>query len=474
MSADNLIGFNYKRDKLDIILQQKIGANAIGNVYDAIDKSPANTIDSIGAPVVAKKYKVIVSSIENLESLEIAPDLFEERIKQLIKLPDSITAKYYSFYKNPNGIIFVIVEYINGVAMNLENFKSWDSTMVTTLATQLANIIKHLHDNKLAHLNIKPNNFININSANNYHYKIIDMINSCSSFGIFNESCTQQLKPETIKYMPPEFIDIKAIGIDFDKLAKYDIWSLGILFFELAAKRDFYHSNSQISLIERVQTLTEETIERELQSIPNALLKSIIADMLKIDPSQRTNIDNVYSKLVNDAIVCNINTIKYTRANMKKFLLLNYGTVPVDATDMELCTLVENIVEKNETCTIEQESYNFDALKQFASFIGLDKGDATIGHNELCIKLKNVLLNQAQTRKECSKYITQLLLDTINTIYSANDLDESEYTNVIGKYEKIFKVAADHKLLDNDLIQSSMGASTEEYKPILKRMLPVL
>merc|ERR1711892_777143 len=135
---------------------------------------------------------------------------------------------------------FLVFEKINGGALlrHIEQREYFTEAEASLIIKDLAEAIRHLHQQGIAHRDIKPDNVLCVNNNSPCPVKLCDF-DLCSSVNI-EVSTPQLLTPVgSLEYMAPEVVDAFRVDdyddeeeeISYDK--KCDIWSLGIILYIL-------------------------------------------------------------------------------------------------------------------------------------------------------------------------------------------------------------------------------------------------
>ncbi len=117
---------------------------------------------------------------------------------------------YYLLEYASNGCLFFYINSKKGLSENL----------ALRFLYQTAKAVKYLHDNRFIHRDIKPENIL---LDDNFNVKLCDFGWSC----FLNNTRYRTSVCGTYEYMSPEIVKEKR----HDK--SVDIWSLGILLFEM-------------------------------------------------------------------------------------------------------------------------------------------------------------------------------------------------------------------------------------------------
>lgn len=133
------------------------------------------------------------------------------------------------------------------------NLKPFYSNLLSQISEKEAkNIIKqvfyglaYLHDNKIIHGNLKPNNIL-------FHHGNLKI----SDFWLFGEVFDNfsLLNFEEKAYYPPEFLSSTYINEEFD--SSFDVWSAGVVFFEI-----LFNTKPEGNNLQFQQKITQECKE---------------------------------------------------------------------------------------------------------------------------------------------------------------------------------------------------------------------
>ena len=125
------------------------------------------------------------------------------------------------------GYLFIVQEFVDGTELEATKKGSWTFRDIATLIAETAEAIAEAHRNGLYHRDLKPSNImIGANGGS----KVID-------FGLaIHESAQRRRRGERVgtpAYMSPELVRGETHLID----GRSDIWSLGVIFYELLIGR---------------------------------------------------------------------------------------------------------------------------------------------------------------------------------------------------------------------------------------------
>lgn len=254
---------------------EKIGEGGMGIVYKALDQKLDRT--------VAVKFLPSQYSDHDTNKQRF---LREARAAAALNHPNIL-----SIYEigEEDGALFLVMEYING-----NTLKAHASTIATGVPVlqaiewieQLAQGLKCAHDMNIIHRDIKSENIMMTVDG---RLKIMD-------FGLAklkNKSSITQAGTSlgTLSYMSPE----QAQGLPADQ--RSDIWSLGILFYEILTGEVPFKGEHEAALLYLIVNETPPAPSELNRKVP-LQLDTIVLNMIAKDPDKRyQNIDEIMSSL---------------------------------------------------------------------------------------------------------------------------------------------------------------------------------
>ncbi|MDF2672856.1 MAG: pknB [Clostridiales bacterium] len=176
-----------------------------------------------------------------------------------------------------DGIYYIVMEYIHGQTLKeyIKEKEKIEPMEAINIAKQISYGLEHAHKNGVVHRDIKPHNIMITD----------DKIIKVADFGIARASSTMTMTNTgkvmgSVHYFSPE----QARGGYSDH--RTDIYSLGVVMYEMIAGRLPYDAESPITVaLKHIQETVIEPIEVD-HNIPNALNDIVIKAMQK-DMSKR-------------------------------------------------------------------------------------------------------------------------------------------------------------------------------------------
>jgi tetratricopeptide (TPR) repeat protein len=201
-----------------------------------------------GMGVVFKAFDTKLQRTVALKFLSHNPDCSADRNRLLHEARAASTldhkniAAVHSVEEADDGQLFIVMAYYDGVSLAARMRTSRLSTTETVrVVRQIAEGLGHAHLHNLVHRDVKPSNVI-LTSEN--EAKIVD-------FGLARfvsaGASTQTLSISgTLSYISPEQLSGKAVD------ARTDIWSLGVIAYELLTSRLPFHGETPASTINAI------------------------------------------------------------------------------------------------------------------------------------------------------------------------------------------------------------------------------
>ena len=242
---------------------EKLGDGGMGEVYLAEDTKLHR---KVALKFLPKKY--------SLESDQKKRFMDEARASS--NLDHANICVIHDINETPEGQLFISMNYCRGV--NLQNYikeKDISTKRIVKYVTQIAKGLQIAHENGVVHCDIKPSNII---ITKDRIAKIVD-------FGIAKITSEEKLIKRdsisgTIAYMSPEQVSNAEIDV------RSDIWSLGIIFYELLTKNAPFQDNYFEGLMYSIINEEPKSILSINPEIPEEIEK-IVVKMLRKNPDER-------------------------------------------------------------------------------------------------------------------------------------------------------------------------------------------
>lgn len=311
-------------------IKKQLGAGAFGKVY-LVTKSKITLDQEEEDTLHLFVMKVIRITPRNLSIIEnevsILKKISEENKCHLYK-NNSFLCLEDSYIDTETNEYIIITNYLNNSFTLAElinsdyrfNFDDY-YFIISRLITQL----QSLHSNGIVHGDIKPQNVIVQLQTTGYDKNVKNILFIDYGLSCLGSKC---IVGGTLQYLSPEIIPLLAKKIDNSIYIKSDIWSLGVLFYQLLNRKfpfttyfqnNLLNTNSENNLpiditimslynfyknnqIELSHYSFNDTSDKLVKFKYNYPINRLVDLMLNTDPSKRPNINDVYIYFFNNVI----------------------------------------------------------------------------------------------------------------------------------------------------------------------------
>jgi serine/threonine protein kinase len=204
------------------------------------------------------------------------------------------------------------MEYVEGIPLDSYIYKHGrvSSTDAERILVQIVSALKYLHSKNILHRDIKPQNF---KIDNDGLVKMLD-------FGISKNEYTPKLTQMgfvvgTTEYMAPEQFDHKV-----EK--KSDIWSLGVMTYEMLTASLPFESNNPITLRGQI-VKAHFTDPRILVPQISEKLMSVIGKSLRTNTATRASAQEIEEILIGKQVAPKVEPVKKIQVNKIKLPSIN-------------------------------------------------------------------------------------------------------------------------------------------------------
>ncbi len=250
-------------------LTKKVGEGGMGNVYLAVQQ-PLNR-------------EVAVKLLKPSENNPEGEHYFMREVQAINMLRHPNIIGILDFGKEEDGTLFLVMEYLPGRTLKRLIRKEFPLDPVRTcdICIQVLSALEQAHQTQIVHCDLKPANIMLESVAGQEDFaKVLD-------FGIAKvKGPAMEVGPYTqagnivgtFDYMSPEQIMRK----DLDGRA--DIWSMGVIMYEMVTRKRIFHDKDAVSIIGRVMQMPikrpseilDEKYEHEIPPIlEDAIMKAM-------------------------------------------------------------------------------------------------------------------------------------------------------------------------------------------------------
>ena len=260
-------------------IDSQVGTGAMATVFKAYD----NRLQRIVA------LKILHDHLSSNSELKLR---FEQEAKLAARIDHRNIVRTYDFGVNKNNQLFIVSEFVDGRSLTVamrqyknDSKKALHPTLAALVALEVAHGVEAAHQHSVIHRDLKPDNVL---VSLQGEIKLTD-------FGVarpFDSSMTQVGQfIGSLTYASPE--QIKGEPLD----ARSDIFSLGVMLFELLTGRLPFRSSNPTDLALKISKANVEPLSQLVPNIP-AELDMIVRQCLRADPNERPqNASNIVVQL---------------------------------------------------------------------------------------------------------------------------------------------------------------------------------
>jgi len=272
---------NYKITKL-------LGEGSFGKAYLA-------TVDNED-----KKYVIKQVIMEGMTDQEKRETFNEASILKRLDHPNIIKFKEVFMQRKPKEALNIVTEYADGgdleQKIEAQKKKPFPETQILDYFTQICLALQHLHKKHIIHRDLKGGNVFLMQSG---YVKLGD-------FGIAKGLKTSKEKAQTTVgtpyYLSPEIINNKPYD------TKSDIWSLGILLYQMMTFKMPFNAQSLPLLSIKIN----RGVYSPPPSVYSAELRDILKRCLSQDPEKRPSINDILQlPIIKDRINNFLSEVQY-------------------------------------------------------------------------------------------------------------------------------------------------------------------
>ena len=248
-----------------VVNRKRIGKGSFSTIYKAF-----NTVDN-------KEYaiKEVLIDKKNIKSNVKREFLVLKKLDHpnIVKLHDLIIDTNY------NNIYFVFDYFKNGDLANFLKNKPLKEKFCCKYTRQLADGLKYLIENNILHRDLKPQNIL---LTDEYNIKIADFgfARKVEKDMLLNTLCGSPM------YMAPEIINKQDYSI------KSDLWSVGIIIYQMVFGRVPFEVNNFVQLIKKINS--EEISFERTGILVSPLCLDLMKNLLKINVDERISWDDFF------------------------------------------------------------------------------------------------------------------------------------------------------------------------------------
>lgn len=246
-------------------LERKVGEGGMGNVYEATQ--------------FPLERKVAIKILKPSDTNPEGEHYFMREVKAINMLRHPNIINVVDFGKNVDGgALFLVMEFLPGHTLErvIKREFPLEPLRVCQIAIQVLNALESAHEAGIVHCDLKPANIMLEKVAGQSDFvKVLDFgIAKVKESGLEVGPYTQQGNiVGTFDYMSPEQIMRK----DLD--GRSDLWSLGVILYEMLTRKRIFHDKDAVSIIGRVMQMPLEPPSALAPGVPEVLERIVMKAM---------------------------------------------------------------------------------------------------------------------------------------------------------------------------------------------------
>jgi serine/threonine-protein kinase ULK2 len=247
---------------------KKIGKGAFSVIYKGTHKT------------TGKVYAIKEISYENLSKIK---NTIKREFTVMKKLDHPNIIKLHEvFFDSENKNVYLVLDYYEkGDLFNFLKGKPLKEKYAKKYMRQLASGLRYLHENSIIHRDLKLKNIL-VTNSNDIVISDFGFARDGDSNTMFDTLCGSPM------YMAPEIMTNKT----YDN--KSDLWSVGVIMYELLFGTTPYHAKNLIQLMKKIKK-RDVIIPEEYDSLLSNECKELLFSLLNRNPVRRINWDNFFT-----------------------------------------------------------------------------------------------------------------------------------------------------------------------------------
>ncbi|CAG8786171.1 40710_t:CDS:2, partial [Gigaspora margarita] len=285
--------------------------------------------------------------------------------------------KFYGVTKEPSKKFHsMVLQYCFGKNLKEylkeKKFSDGDWFYKKRIATEIATGLKFIHEANVVHCDLNSKNIM-IHGGKSV---IIDFSSSMSL-----ESQTEptlKITKENVAYVDPKFFNPTCNDNNYDKYS--DIYSLGVIFWEISSGRAPFSDKSELKDIKKLKTFLALENREDPVNLTPVDYKELYCDSWNPDPKKRPSIDKVISHLKSIEFECVYQNSNYIP---EIFFGIAFWNIFQSTSKDSACLAVTK-----ESAVIKESSQN--------TYIFLPQGEISVGRSNL----NDVIVRDQEIAKE--------------------------------------------------------------------------
>lgn len=374
------------------ILQESIGSGQYGKVYRSQNIKTDQT------------YAIKVVKIGKFKEVPKLHEFTMNEIKTLSKIENPNVIRFVEMLQTCNNV-YLVYEFCNGGTLEtlVQKRKFLPENEALLVFNQILNAFKSLIKENILHRDLKPSNIL-----------LHDGVIKVADFGF----CKALLGPQDLTktmvgspiYMAPEILK----GCNYS--IKADIWSMGVVLFEILFGYCPYEDRTIARLINQ--------IDHKVLSIPKHInriskkTEDLLRKLLVVDPRYRIEWNNLLKiNLFEDDIKINNPIINNNipNSNMPPAHMINNGFMPTNPIEKKLLQKkMSNNSQSSVPTQLPMSNYNSNFTQINNENLMTVPSPTLIPHNNNRNNNVLTIINNSSNEEKSNYFISNLTIEIIN------------------------------------------------------------
>src|ERR1044072_2661979 len=266
-STDSLIGTTIDRKYL---VERELGHGGMGKVYLARDLTLHN------------RAVVIKVLLEASVKDDYVVRKFRQEVEALSRIDHPGVVNVLGAGELPDRKPYIVMQYVNGVTLRSQiPVEGMDLERAAVILKQIGAALEHVHEQKIFHRDLKPDNIMLQSLKGEEHVKVVDFGIAKVKDSVVAPSTVDKVPIGTVLYMSPEQLR----GGERITAAS-DTYSMGVMAYEMLTGRRPFNPTSAPQLLEMQRDGVRAKPIDLRQSLPSTA-QAIILYALSFEPKAR-------------------------------------------------------------------------------------------------------------------------------------------------------------------------------------------
>ncbi len=268
------------------VIDRVIGAGGFSRVYKAtqmgVDRPVA--IKVLDPNISGKR----MSEAERERKLMMVAKRFEREAKLISKLRDPNTVVMHDYGQTEDGLLYMVLEYVDGITIGelIRQAGALPAARVAKILGQALSSLQEAHAFGVLHRDIKPANImVYEHIGRTDQVKVLDFGIAKTVSDQAQKTSTSELTGDGVLVGTPRYMSPEQIRGDVELGPPSDIYSLGLVAYEMISGTKAVEADSSMKIIARHLDPTPIELPRTMFAPPGVI--NIINRMLEKDLSRR-------------------------------------------------------------------------------------------------------------------------------------------------------------------------------------------